>query len=234
MQSNHQPIISQMLRAAQRLYNRNMLAGADGNISYRLSEKEILITPSRVAKAFMCPHLLGQGGLSGQDGLECQEFPIVSVDGQILKGSPSSEYRMHLAVYQNCPKAVTVVHAHPVHAVAWSVACPNLTELPKNILAELIVNVGAIPIVPFTLPGTQSLGDILKPYLPQNRVMILARHGALSWGEDLDEAMNGMERIEHTAEVLFKAKMLGNLGAFEDGIVSQLEEIRKKLGERSA
>lgn len=229
---NHQPLITQMLQAAQRLYNRNMLAGADGNISFKISENEILITPSRVSKAFMCPN--GHDGLNGPCGQVCKDFPVMTIDGQILKGKPSSEYRMHLAVYQQCPKAVTVVHAHPVHAVAWSVACPNLKELPKDILAELIVNVGAVPIVPFTLPGTQGMGDVLKPYLPQNRVMILARHGALSWGEDLDEAMNGMERVEHTAEILYKAKQLGNLGQFEDGVVGQLEEIRKRMGERSA
>ena len=77
------------------------------------------------------------------------------------------------------------------------------------------------------------MGEALASYLPQHRVMILARHGALSWGEDLDEAYNGMERLEHSAQILKAALELGGLSSLPTEEVTILREMRKKLGERT-
>ncbi len=215
--ANQKDIINKIIQVTTRLYNRNMLAGVDGNVSYRLSDDEIIITPSLKATAFLKP----------------EDFVTINIKGESDNGKPSSETSMHLAIYQNCPQAKTIVHAHPPLAVAWSVAHPELKELPKKCLTELILCAGTIPIVPMALPGSTQMGDVLKPYLPESRVMILARHGALSWGEDLDEAINGMERIEHAATILYHAKQLGNLSEISDGDYEKLVELRKKLGDKS-
>src|SRR5581483_2454180 len=120
---------------------------------------------------------------------------------------------MHLEVYRSCPKAKAVVHAHPPTAIAWTIAHPEMKMLPSDCMSELILAVGDLPVVPYARPGTLNMGEVLRPYLPGSRVMILARHGALSWGEDLDEAYNGMERLEHTALILKSAWELGGLTA---------------------
>jgi L-fuculose-phosphate aldolase len=73
----------------------------------------------------------------------------------------------------------------------------------------------------------------LHPFLPASRVMILARHGALSWGEDLDEAYNGMERLEHTCLILKTAHELGGITSLPDSEVKVLREMRAKMGNRS-
>ncbi|MBU0506006.1 MAG: class II aldolase/adducin family protein [bacterium] len=210
-------ISKQIIEIAKRLYNRNMLAACDGNISYRLSDDEILITPSGRAKAFIDP----------------KEISSISLKGATVAGNPSSERLMHLAIYNKCPKAKVIVHAHPPMAVAWSVAKPALTELPTKCLTELILCVGKIPIVPMAIPGTEDMGSLLNPYLPDNRVMILARHGAVSWGEDLDEAINGMERIEHAATILYHASHLGELSEISDADFEKLLALRADLGPRS-
>lgn len=206
----------QIVEIARRLHDRNMLAAADGNISFRISDEEILITPSGIAKAFMKP----------------QDMAVITLDNKILKGTPSGERLMHLEIYKNCPQAKAVIHAHPPTAIAWSIARPELRELPADSLSEVILATGRIPFVPYARPGTLEMGTYLKKFLPQHRALILSRHGAVAWGEDLDEAHRGMERIEHSALILAKAVQLGGLHPLPAEEIAALHSLRASLGER--
>lgn len=205
-----------IIEIAQRLHARNMLAAADGNISLRISDQEILITPSGQAKAFMKP----------------QEMALITLDNKILAGTPSGERLMHLEIYRNCPQAKAVIHAHPPTAIAWSIAKPELRELPADSLSEVILATGRIPFVPYARPGTLDMGTHLKTFLPKHRALILSRHGAVAWGEDLEEAYRGMERIEHSALILAKAVQLGGLTKLPDDEVQVLYKMREELGDR--
>jgi len=205
----------QIIEVAKRLHAKNMLAAADGNLSVRTSYRRILITPSGSVKAFVRP----------------QEISELDLDGKILRGRPSGEREMHLAVYRTCPKARAVIHAHPPYAIAWSNAFPKLKELPSQSMSEVILAVGKIPVVPYARPGTKAMGEGLKPFLPQCRVMILARHGALAWGESLEEAYRGMERLEHSALILKIAHELGGLTRLPRSEVQYLQNLRAKMGE---
>jgi L-fuculose-phosphate aldolase len=140
---------------------------------------------------------------------------------------------MHLEVYKRCPKAKAIVHAHPPTAIAWTVAKPDLRELPAEALSELILAVGRVPIAPYARPGTLDMGSVLAPFLPACRVILLARHGALSWGEDLEEAYNGMERLEHISQILKSASDLGGITSLPVEEVKVLREMRAKMGERT-
>ncbi len=201
----------------RRLHARNLLAAADGNVSALLDDGTILMTPTGRGKGWLNP----------------AEMARVTVDNQVLEGSPSGERLMHLEVYRRCPKAKAVVHAHPPTAIAWSVARPDLKELPSDSLSEIILAVGSIPFVPYARPGTQTMGDQLAPFLPHKRVLILARHGALSWGESLEEAYHGMERLEHSAQILKSAVELGGLTSLAPDEVKALREMRAKMGDRT-
>lgn len=207
----------QIIRICERLNRKTYLAAADGNVSFRLNENEILITPAGVNKA----------------ELTIDDFALITIKNDVISGEPSSERLMHLEVYQSCPQARAIVHAHPPTAIAWSIARPELGELPAEAMSEVILAVGKIPIVPYARPGTESMGHVLRSYLPESRVMILSRHGALSWGEDLDEAYNGMERIEHSALILKLAHELGGVTSLPESEVHFLREIRQKQGRRS-
>lgn len=209
-------ISRQIIQVAFHLHQKNMLAAADGNISYRLNNNKILITPSGLPKY----------------ALKQNDFAIITKDNEIIKGKPSSERLMHLAVYQACAKAKCVIHAHPPKAIAWTIAKPHLNALPAECLSELILATGGIPIAPYARPGTEAMGAVLKPYLPKSRVILLARHGALTWGEDLQEALNGMERLEHTAEILLNATLLGGITNLSDEEVCILKQMRQNIGEK--
>ncbi|MDR4516064.1 MAG: class II aldolase/adducin family protein [Nitrosomonas sp.] len=212
--NQYHSICETIIAIAQRLHQRNMLAAADGNISCRVNENMVLITPSGVAKAFMKP----------------EDMALITLDSQTLQGKASSEKFMHLEVYQQCPEAKAVVHAHPPTAIAWSIARPDLEFLPSHAMSEVILSCGDIPFVPYARPGTQAMGDNLKHFLPQYRALILSRHGALAWGESLEEAWRGMERIEHSSEILWKANTLGTLTYLPDDEISALRTMRKHIG----
>lgn len=214
---NRDESIHGILSIGKKLYDKNMLAAADGNISVRISNDRILITPSGVPKGF----------LTNSDIAE------VTLSGEVISGTPSSETLMHLEVFRRCPKARVVIHAHPPVAISWTIAEPDLKELPNTAMSEMILAMGSLPIVPFARPGTQDMGDNLIPYLPKHRSMILARHGALSWGESIQEALNGMERIEHAATILYHAKLLGQITTLPNEEIKFLKEKRKTLGDRN-
>lgn len=216
MNSDISVIKKAIVRYCQMLHKKNMLAAADGNLSYRINDAFILITPTGVPKAFIKP----------------EDIAVIDLANNILEGKPSGERLMHLEVYRKCPLAKAVVHAHPPTAIAWSVACPDLEELPSESLSEVILAAGKIPFVPYARPGGISMGTNLHPFLPQCRAMILSRHGALTWGESLLEAYVGMERLEHSAEILYKAKTLGQLTTLPADEVTALKDMRRQMGEK--
>ncbi len=200
-----------ILDVCHRLHVRGWLAACDGNISVRDGNR-VLITPSARHKGF----------------IKTSDLAEVTVDNKILRGTPSSERLMHLAIYKACPKAIAIVHAHPPISIAWSIAHPQLRELPSRCISEVILAVGAIPIVPYARPGTEDMGSVMLPYLPKYRAMILSRHGAVAWGETLEEAYMGIERLEHSAQILMHAQTMGGLTELPENEVRYLEGLRAK------
>lgn len=207
-----------ILEVCKRLHERNLLAAADGNVSVKDDDSKIWITPSGQTKAFM----------SNAD-LSC-----ITISNEVVSGTPSSERKLHLAIYQNCPSAKAVVHAHPPHAIAWSLAFGDLKELPYKSLPEVILATGTIPIVPYARPGSTEMGDSLLPFLPEHKVLIMQKHGAVAWGETLEEAYRGIERVEHISYILKLAIELKNLKINLDELppdeIKQLFSLRTQIG----
>lgn len=203
-----------IVEICRRLHARGLISAADGNVSLRVSDNEIWTTPSGLNKGFIKP----------------SDIACIDIDNRIREGRPSTERLMHLEVYRTCGDAKAIVHAHPPTAIAWTIAKPELTELPNDNMSEVILAVGRIPIAPYARPGTQAMGDVLRPLAPAHRVMLLARHGALSWGESLDEAYNGMERLEAIAQILKAAHEIGGLTSLPAGEIEALKQMRRQLG----
>jgi L-fuculose-phosphate aldolase len=202
--------------ACAQLHARGLLAAADGNISVRLPDDSVLLTPAGVNKARLAPGSLAR----------------VTLDGAILEGRPSTERAMHLAVYRASADARVVIHAHPPIATAWTLARPAMTELPTDALPELLVAAGRVPIVPYARPGTEEMGAVLLPFLPAHRLLLLSRHGALAWGESMEEALNGIERVEHSALILKAAEELGGSTPLPPLELEALRAHRARIGPR--
>ncbi len=213
---NETSILESVCEACRRLHARNLLAAADGNVSVRFPDGRIAITPTGKAKA----------------RIGAEDMAWIALDGTVVSGRPSGERLMHLAVYRACPEARVVAHAHPPTAIAWSLARPELEALPDEAMPEVILAAGRIPIVPYARPGTAAMGEALLPFLPGHRLMVLARHGALCWGEDLEEAVNGLERLEHVCQILLGAERLGGARPLPAEEVEALRALRTSMGPR--
>lgn len=209
-------LLAQLCDLGRHLHARNLLAAADGNLSLRLSDGRIAMTPTGVAKAALRP----------------TDLAFLQLDGTILSGKPSSERHLHLEIYRRCPDAQAVGHAHPPTVIGWTLARPDLKELPGEGLPEGILAAGTIPIAPYARPGSPELAASILPFLPEHRLIILARHGALAWGEDLAEVHRGLERVEHLAQILKTATELGGLSPLPESEVAALLAMRAQLGPR--
>lgn len=194
------------------LYDRGMLAGTDGNISVRLDDERIMITPSGVAKGRMEP----------------DQTIIVDLYGKQLQGNlkPSSELPMHLFVYRSRPDIKAVVHSHAPYATSFAAAG---IELADDILPEIVVFIGGIPLTDYAPPGTDAVPKSLEPHIEENNAFLLRNHGLLTIGSDLDQAYNRHETVEHYARIVHLARQLGNINAIPSDDFKRLEKMRKKL-----
>ena len=182
----------ELCRVCRLLYDRGYVAGHDGNVSLRLPDGNLLVTPSGVSKGRLEPEML----------------VVCDLEGNVLAGDrhPSSETPMHLEVYRQRPDVGAVVHAHPVMATAFAV-CGKALEEP--FLIETISGLGAVPVAPYALPSTHEVPESIRPFVKDHSALLLANHGALTWGRDLWEAFDRMEVLEHTAKIYAQVHQMG-------------------------
>ena len=215
MAVNEYEIKKQICEIGKRIYNRNMVAANDVNISVKISDNEFLCTPTGVSKGFMTPEFI------------CK----VDAQGQVLQANkgfrPSSEIKMHMRVYQKRSDVNAVVHAHPTFATAFAIAGIPLTQ---PIMPEAVISLGCVPIAPYGTPSTMEIPDAVEPYLEHFDAVLLESHGALSWAGDLLSAYHKMESVEFYAELLYKARQLGGPKEFDQKTVQRLYEIRRQMG----
>ena len=178
--------------AGRRLHERDLIGAAEGNLSARRADGTFLVTPAGV----------GKGHLSASDLL------VVDAAGQVVsgRGRPSSELAMHLAAYAGRPEIAAAVHAHPITAVAFTVAG---LPWPGDLVPEAAVTLGPVAVAPFAVPGTPAVAAAIAPLLPGHDVLLLGRHGALCLGATVTEAMDRMETLERVARVALAARALG-------------------------
>jgi L-fuculose-phosphate aldolase len=190
-----------IVRVCRRLYERGLIAGPDGNVSVRLLDDTILVTPCGMSKVEVCDEDLVMVDLEGRP--------------QTHGRAPSSELQMHLRIYQRRPDAMAVVHAHPPVATGFAVAGENFMA---PVLPEVILQMGGVPLLPYATPGTSALADSFEPFLDRHDAFLLANHGATTIGPTLDIAHQRMESVEHAARIVFAARALGKvneLSAFD-------------------
>ena len=195
-------------RIGRLLYDRGYVAANDGNISVRVGE-HLVMTPSGVSKGRMTPDML----------------LVTDLEGNVLEGNrhPTSEGKMHLAVYRHRPDVNAVVHAHPPVSTAFA-ACRRGLETPY--LVELVVGLGTVPCTrSFAMLSTEEVPESVIPYLPDHNAVLLANHGALTWGGDLWEAFDRMETVEHTAKILMNIQTIGGGVPLTEEQVAQLRSM---------
>jgi L-fuculose-phosphate aldolase len=185
---------AEIVRVCRRLYERGLIAGAEGNVSARVGRDVILATPAGRCKGDLDPGELVELTLGGAPREPDRK--------------PSTEIRMHLRIYEKRRDVAAVVHAHPPTATGFAVAGEGLMA---PVLPELILLTGPVPLVPYGQPGTEALTDQLDPFLADHDAFLLANHGATTVGRSLEEALHRMETLEHGARILLTARQLGRV-----------------------
>jgi L-fuculose-phosphate aldolase len=206
-----------LVEVCRRLHERRLLGAGEGNVSCRLGTDRLLVTPSGASKGHLRPADLVVVDRSG-----------VKVRG---RGRPSTEPLMHLAAYQARPDAGAVVHAHPLTAVAFTVAG---VPPPNDLLPEAVLVLGRIAVAPYATPGTDEVPRSLAPLWDAHQVILLERHGALTLGRDLFQAFDRMETLERVCEVAAAARALGRWEPLSPDAVEKVIEAGRALAARAS
>ena len=204
-------IREKMIVHGKSLFDRRYTCGGSGNMSVRLPDG-VLVTPTN--------SYLGR--------LEKDRISKLDGDGKLISGDPpSKEWGLHLAVYRTRPNAGAVVHLHSPHAVA--VSCLNGLNT-DNVLPPItpyfVMRIGRLPLVPYYPPGDPGLAEAAGRLAARCRGILLAHHGAVTAGKDLDDAVYNAEELEETAR-LFLVLRNENYAVLNHDAV---EELRKRFG----
>jgi len=184
-------------------------------VSCRLGPDRFLVTPSGFSKALVRP----------------EDLVVVDAEGRRRKGRlrPTSELPMHLAAYAARPDVAAAVHAHPVNAIALTVA--GLPP-PTDLLPEAAVALGPVALARFATPGTDELPAALAPLLPSHDALLLERHGALCLGRSLVQAFDRMETLERVSRVAVLARLLGRCEPLAPEAVTRVLDAAGRAGLR--
>jgi L-fuculose-phosphate aldolase len=161
--------------------------------------------------------------------LEPHHIARIDMRGDVVDGGPaaSSEKGIHIAAYEVRPEMRAVVHAHPPHAVAMTIAG---IDMQAPFIPEIIVTIGGIPTADFGTPGTPELAASIRDILKCSDTVVMTNHGSVTLGQNLMEAYKKLDMIEHTAKILYLAHSVGHAKPLNPEYVRKLLATRGMLG----
>lgn len=200
-----------LIEVCRKIYDKGFVSAYDGNVSIVTGQNTFLITRSAVCK----------GDVTSEDILE------IDSSGKIINGNGkiSTEYKIHLFAYSRRPEVNAVIHCHPVYATAFASIGEGLIG---NYFPEVILTLGKVPLCKYASPSTDELPLSMEPYINYAWAFLLQNHGAVTLGKNLTDAYNKMEKLEHTAKILFAAKLLGGAKEIPVEKVKELINLSKE------
>jgi L-fuculose-phosphate aldolase len=206
---------AEIVRVGQLMHARELVDGFSGNISARLDAQHILATPSGLAKGTLLP----------------EQLIVIDMQGQVVEAAPglrpTSELLMHLEAYRRRPDISAVVHAHPMTAVALTIAGVSLAEC---VIPEAIVVLGLVPTAPYATPSSIENQHAIAELITGHDAILLQYHGSLTVGRSVTEAYLRLESLEHTAKIIALTRLLGGGPALPPEQVAKLLQTRQEWG----
>ncbi|WP_299472284.1 3-oxo-tetronate 4-phosphate decarboxylase [uncultured Roseibium sp.] len=183
---------------AKSMFDRGLTHGSTGNLSARLSDGGLLVTPTGSSMGFLDPARISH----------------LSSKGELLSGDrPTKEMPLHEAFYETRHGTGAVVHLHSCHSVALSLL-PDID--PENVLPPLtaygIMQLGKVRLLPFFVPGDPEMGEAVRGLAGKRSAVLLANHGPVVAGKDLEAAVYAMEELEATAKLALLLRGAGATG----------------------
>jgi L-fuculose-phosphate aldolase len=210
---NLHKIKQEICEIGDRIYKKGFAAANDGNISFRVSDKEIVCTPTQICKGFMKP----------------DDLCVVDMEGNQLSGrrKRTSEIKLHIAIMKERPEVKSVVHCHPPHATAFGIA---REPVPQCVLPEVEVFLGDVPITKYATPGGQEFASTILPFVHKTNVIILANHGTVSYGDTVEHAYWWTEILDAYCRMLMLARGLGRVNYFSEPEARALLDLKQQWG----
>ncbi len=197
-----------VLAAAKLMYERGLVEGTAGNVSGRVAEDRVIVTPS---------------SLSYRD-MTLADLVLVDLDGETIDGerSPTSEKSLHLECYRSYPEVQGVVHCHARYASMFAVA---QRAIPAGIDEFVIYIGGDVPCADYRQSGTDGLATEVSSHLKDRSAALMANHGMVCIGKSVDDALHSALVVEHNAQIMWGAEALGGVVALPEKAVTDFTNI---------
>jgi len=191
----------------RRLYKRGLTTISGGNISLKISDEVIVITPSETDKGRM----------------KWKEVGILSILGENLTPDlkPSIEFNLHLNIYKKMKDVNAIIHAHPVFASSYTAMKGTINT---NLTAEARAICGEPRFVPYALMGTSDLAEVVAQYAEAD-ILLLENHGIITTGTDLLQAFDKMEVLENAAKITVITSIAGKKRTLSSTQIKEIDRL---------
>jgi L-fuculose-phosphate aldolase len=203
-----------VLDVAKDLLARGLVEGTSGNVSARLPDGNVCLTPSSLA----------------YDTMTIDDLVVTDVHGAVVEGdrSPTTEKALHLACYRAHPDVGGVIHSHAVYATMFAV-----TRRPiPAVIEEVVVYLGGdVPVCDYHQTGSDELGEAVAKHLGDRSAVLLANHGMVTVGTSPEQALHNAALVERTARIVWGASLLGGVQELPDGVNDDFAGVYRFLRE---
>lgn len=199
------------------IWQKGFCAGNEGNHSVRIGEDRFLCTPTGISKGFLDP----------------ADVIVVDGEGKQVEPNargrrPTSEIKVHLAIYKVRPDVNAVIHSHPPHATAFAVAG---IPLPEGVHPEAEVFLGKVKTARYATPSTHDLPNSLLPLIgPDTNTLLMGNHGSVSFGKDLTSAYYMLEILDAYCRILLLTKQVGRINTLDKQQMTELLKVKEQFG----
>jgi len=186
------PTHEAVLQATKDMVARGLVSGTAGNVSGRMPDGNVVMTPSSVA----------------YETMTVEDLVVVDLDGQVVDGErgPTSEKALHLACYRNYEEVGGVLHCHATYASMFALVRKPIPA----VIEEFVVYVGGdVPIAAYKPTGSDELAEEIATHVGDRSVALMANHGMLAVGRDAGDALHTALCVEHNARIIWGARALG-------------------------
>ncbi len=188
-----------LIETSRALIRKGLTVGTAGNLSARLPDGTIVLTPSSL----------------DYDLMTVDDLVVTDLDGNVVEGhrKPTTEKTLHLECFKLYPHVGAVIHCHPLYATMFAV-----TQQPiPAVIEEFIIYVGGdVPCAPYRTTGSDDLGRVAAESLDGKFATLMANHGLLVAGANPDKALHVAELVERTAQVMWGAMQIGTIVPLPD------------------
>jgi L-fuculose-phosphate aldolase len=198
----------EVLETAQAMLHSGLVEGTAGNVSARLPDGNVVMTPSSVA----------------YDTMTVDDLVVIDSDGNVVEGTraPTTEKALHLACYRRYEEVGAVIHTHAQYASMFAL----VHEPIPAVIEEFVVYVGGdVPIADYQLTGSDELGEEIASHLDKTSAVLMANHGMVAIGSNLDKALHVTQLVDRSAKIIWGARVMGTIVPLPDKTSSDFRNV---------